>query len=441
MKKAEGPILKLLNSLYKYAIAALFIFIPLYPKFPLFEVPYTYVAIRAEDFFIAFIFGVLVLKLIAEKKVRLPSITPQILIFFAIGLVSTISAILITKNIIPLLTILHLLRRVEYILVFFLIYFAGRNEKDRFFFLELLLFPAIGVFLYGLAQIYLNAPVISTMDSESSKGTILYLTQGSPLSSTFAGHYDLAVYLSIIMIFLASISASLNSWIKRLPFIAAFSAMMWLFMQTGSRISLAGLVASVFIVTMIYRRYVLSFVLITIIGIGVITSPTIMMRFKSIFDVFLKQTSLTIVHPVFAQTSTVSATPTQEALRPIQADRSTSIRFDVEWPRALRSFYKNPFLGTGYSSLTLATDNDYLRALGETGILGLLSFVAVLIGLYKALRHKLSNNGLDKVIAVSSLGVLVFFLITAIFLDVFEASKIAILFWAIMGLAISPQKT
>jgi len=239
MKKAEGPILKLLNSLYKYAIAALFIFIPLYPKFPLFEVPYTYVAIRAEDFFIAFIFGVLVLKLIAEKKVRLPSITPQILIFFAIGLVSTISAILITKNIIPLLTILHLLRRVEYILVFFLIYFAGRNEKDRFFFLELLLFPAIGVFLYGLAQIYLNAPVISTMDSESSKGTILYLTQGSPLSSTFAGHYDLAVYLSMIMIFLVTIASSLTSWARRLPFIGAFSALLWLFMQTGSRISLA----------------------------------------------------------------------------------------------------------------------------------------------------------------------------------------------------------
>ena len=66
MKKAEGPILKLLNSLYKYAVAALFIFIPLYPKFPLFNVPGTYVAIRAEDFFIGVVFGLLVLKIIAE---------------------------------------------------------------------------------------------------------------------------------------------------------------------------------------------------------------------------------------------------------------------------------------------------------------------------------------------------------------------------------------
>jgi len=39
------------------------------------------------------------------------------------------------------------------------------------------------------------------------------------------------------------------------------------------------------------------------------------------------------------------------------------------------------------------------------------------------------------------MGILVFFLITAVFLDVFEASKIAILFWAFMGLAFSPQKS
>ena len=447
MKKAEGPILKLLNSLYKYAVAALFIFIPLYPKFPLFNVPFTYVAIRAEDFFIAATLGLLLLKLIAERRVKLPTITPQIAIFFFVGLVSTISAILVTKNVEPLLVILHFLRRIEYIVVFFLVYFAGRKDKDRFFYLELILLPAIGVFAYGIAQLYFQAPVISTMDSEASKGLALTLRPGVTLSSTFAGHYDLAVYLSMMMIFLSAISASLNSWIKRLPFIAAFSALLWLFMQTGSRISLAGLVVAVILVTMIYRRYLLGFVLLLIIGVGVATSPAILMRFKSILNVFVSQTPTTMIGQVMAQTPTPTPTPTPiptptpEELRPIQEDRSTSIRFDVEWPRALRSLYKNPFLGTGYSSLTIATDNDYLRALGETGVLGFLSFIAVLIGLFKALRHRLSHNGFDKVIAVSSLGVFVFFLITAVFLDVFEASKIAILFWAFMGLAISPQKT
>jgi len=442
MKKAERPILKLLNSLYKYAVAALFIFIPLYPKFPLFNVPGTYVAIRAEDFFIGLVFGLLVLKLIAVKKVRLPSITPQIAIFFFVGFVSTLSAILITKNIQPLLAVLHFLRRIEYILVFFLVYYAGRKEKDRFFYLQLILLPVVGVFVYGIAQLYFNAPVISTMDSEASKGLALTLRPGVTLSSTFAGHYDLAVYLSMIMIFLASISAYFSSWLRRLPFIAAFSVVLWLFMQTGSRISLAGLAVSVVVVTFLYRRYILSLLFMLIIGIGVATSPAIMNRFINIFNIFISQTSsVSIIQPVYAQTiATAAATPTPEPLRAIQEDRSTSIRFDVEWPRAMRSFYKNPLLGTGYSSLTIATDNDYLRALGETGLIGFLAFVSVLIGLFNALRHRLSYSGIDKIIVVSALGVFSFFMITALFLDVFEASKIAILFWAYMGLAISPQK-
>jgi len=130
-----------------------------------------------------------------------------------------------------------------------------------------------------------------------------------------------------------------------------------------------------------------------------------------------------------------------EALRPIQEDRSTSIRFDVEWPRALRSLYKNPFLGTGYSSISLATDNEYLRALGETGLLGFVAFVSILIALFRALvsGYRLAKGDLDQAITLGALGVYSVFLISAFFLDVFEASKIAIMFWAFTGLAMSTK--
>jgi len=106
----------------------------------------------------------------------------------------------------------------------------------------------------------------------------------------------------------------------------------------------------------------------------------------------------------------------------------------------MRSFYKNPILGTGYSSLGLATDNDYLRALGETGILGLGAFLSILVGLVVSLKRGLGKQkGLDKLYVVASLGILLSFLVTAVFLDVFESSKIAILFWAFMGLSLSTK--
>ena len=70
---------------------------------------------------------------------------------------------------------------------------------------------------------------------------------------------------------------------------------------------------------------------------------------------------------------------------PVFEDRSTNIRLNVEWPRAIRAFSKNPLLGTGYSSISLATDNDYLRALGEVGFLGFISFSLIFVKLIEVL--------------------------------------------------------
>jgi len=442
MIKLVVPTHKLLDTLYKYAIAAVLLFIPLYPKFPLFTVPFTYVQIRAEDFLIAAIWGIFILRTIVLRKIKFPPITFQIGIYFLVGLLSLISAIFITKNIITSVAALHFLRRVEYLSIFFLAYWASKDQSSHKYYLELILISAIGVLLYGLAQIYLGAPVISTMDAEASKGMALTLRPGVPLSSTFAGHYDLAVFLIMILSFLTAILCSVKSWIKRIPFLIFFSAILWLFMQAGSRIGLLGLFLSVALICLLYRRFILGLFLFVVMSVFIITSPAFIDRFQSIIKVFTSQ--VISVKPAYAASVTPTITPTPtptEALRAVQQDTSTSIRLDVEWPMSLRSFYKNPLLGTGYSSLGLATDNDYLRALGETGLLGTLAFLSVLIALFAKLKSAVKNQqGINKIITVSAMGIFASFLVTAVFLDVFESSKIAILFWAYMGLALGVNK-
>ena len=127
----------------------------------------------------------------------------------------------------------------------------------------------------------------------------------------------------------------------------------------------------------------------------------------------------------------------------VNEDRSTSIRFNVEWPRAMRAFYKNPLLGTGYSSITLATDNDYLRALGETGVLGLLSFLLIFITLFKTFNiykfdvYEHSSNNLESVFIASFVGSTVGILMTALFIDIFEASKFATIYWLFTGFVVA----
>ncbi len=448
MQKHDAPTSTLLDSFYKYLFAAVLIFIPLYPKFPLFRVPFSYVSIRAEDFLIALVWLVFLTKVIVQKRLSFPKITFQFLVFFAVTLVSSLSAILVTKNVEPLIVLLHYFRRIEYMSVFFLIYWACRDSATRRYYLELAIVPAIGVFLYGVAQIYFQAPVITTMDSESSKGIAMTLRPGVTLNSTFAGHYDLAIYLTMMMTFLAAVSSSIKSWLKRLPFLGLFTILLWLFMQAGSRISLAGLVVSIALISFYYRRYLLGLVFFVVIFAFIATSQQYVDRFKSIFSVFTAKFTQVIAPAVYAAAPpsaapslVVTPTPTPEALRPIQQDRSTSIRFDVEWPRAMRAFYKNPLLGTGYSSISLATDNDYLRALGETGALGLLAFLIVLFSIGKFLVSQVKVvAGTDKIIVIAGIGIFAAFLISAVFIDVFESSKIAILFWAFMGLAFSTKK-
>ncbi len=129
---------------------------------------------------------------------------------------------------------------------------------------------------------------------------------------------------------------------------------------------------------------------------------------------------------------------------PVFEDRSSSIRLNVEWPRAIRAFTKNPLLGTGYSSITLATDNDYLRLLGEAGALGFLAFslIFIRIGNLTLANFPIHKNfsGVEQAFIAGIAGSIPGVLLNAVFIDVFEASKFAILFWLLMGMFVALLK-
>lgn len=121
--------------------------------------------------------------------------------------------------------------------------------------------------------------------------------------------------------------------------------------------------------------------------------------------------------------------------------RSFEIRIRAEWPRAIRAFVKNPLLGTGYSSIGLATDNDILRSLGEVGILGTFAFFLVI---YEAVKRVIviyrSQSGFVKYIAGGVLAMVFAFIVNSLFIDVFEASKTGSIFWMILGITLALGK-
>lgn len=436
----------------KYCLASILIAVPLYPKFPFFRVPGTFVSIRLEDLLIALAtLIVLIPILLKQKSLFKNDIFKTIFLFLIIAFVSCLSAIFITRDVSVHIVILHWLRRVEYFIPFFLAFFIFRRKgAEMDFYLKILLIVILIVFAYGLGQRYLSWPIIITQNEEYAKGVALRWIPGSHINSTFAGHYDLATFLVLMIPIVVCGFFILKGIWSRIILASVFFSGLWLIVNSASRISLVSyLIASIFSLFLIKKyKAIPVIVVISLIFIGF--SSNLLDRYQRLIDVsFKKIMEIKIMNnyrfetTVYAQDKPIlerkqlEITPTPP---PVFEDRSTNIRLNVEWPRAVRAFSKNPLLGTGYSSISLATDNDYLRALGEVGFLGFVSFSLIFVKLIeiliKAYRNYNIFSNIEKVFLAGFMGGLPGIIINAVFIDVFEASKFATIFWLTTGLVI-----
>ncbi len=119
-------------------------------------------------------------------------------------------------------------------------------------------------------------------------------------------------------------------------------------------------------------------------------------------------------------------------------DLSFTTRFQGEWPRAMDAFKRNILFGSGYGSVGLAVDSSYIRMLGEVGIAGLGAFLAIFImtSIYiKKIWSGVDNHEVRSFIigfAAGAAGLM----INALFIDVFEASKVAFILWLLSGIVL-----
>lgn len=457
-----------LEKILFWAVLFLFAFIPLYPKFPLLNVAGTFVAIRLEDLFIGVTVVIWIVYLFSSNKFDgfiKTRLTQALLLFFFVGFVSTFSAIFLTHSVSAQISFLHFLRRIEFMLLLPVVATVIQSKKQLIITLAFLSFVVLVVNIYALGQQYLDWPVISTTNSEFSKGLILRLTPEARVNSTFAGHYDLAVFLAMTITILTALFFSVRKTLKPWIFSLGILSLLVLIM-TAARLSFAavfvGVIASLCLAKK--KKYIL---LIVIAVVAILIYPSQLRdRFVSTVTVNIfgqgqryegktedqqKRAKLNI--PTLAiQTSSDSAStssfasPSGETAtditpgEPIDTTqlgvyRSFSIRLNLEWPRAKLAFEKNPLLGTGYSSQGLATDNDFLRSLAEVGLLGTIAFILVLVEVSKRIFLSLKKG--DKFTRYLSAGVLsmvIAFLVNGLFIDVFEASKVASLFWMVLGL-------
>src|SRR3989338_2203393 len=242
----------IVNNIFFLATLFLLAFIPLYPKIPLLDVENTWVYIRLEDVIVVFVFLIWITFFLFKKVTLKTPLTLPIILFWIIGGLATLHGILLIfptiANVFPNVAFLSFLRRIEYLFLFFVAFAAMKIKTHIFYVAATLVVVLLLVVGYGVGQKFLEFPAYLTMNEEFAKGIPIQLSQLSRVPSTFAGHYDLAAYLVLMIPLLGSIFFGVRNYLIKIIIFLTTLASFWLLFMTVSRISLVVVFIALFIV-------------------------------------------------------------------------------------------------------------------------------------------------------------------------------------------------
>jgi hypothetical protein len=507
------------QNLLKFGVSFLLIFIAWYPKLPSVHINHTWVYIRLEDFFILSLVVNFLLQLIF-KKVKLPSKIWSVFGFYWIaGLLSLVFSILFIAphilNFFPSVAALYYIRHIEYLILFFIAFSTIRSTKDLRDYLIILGITIVGFSLYALGQrFYLDIwtafpkffeklpfcfPSFQTGNEEFAKGVAFCLPKEARINATFAGHYDLAAYLVLVIPILASVTLFIKNRIYQVLSLLLTVVSIMVLIFTSSRVSFAAylLGLTIALIALGKKKFILPFFILSITLLLIFSGSTA----KRFLDTFRLTSVVTnnqgqvvgqlpsdlkdkvsnnIIENIPTQSLPTGSSflglpqlndpqKTNQALvksalslaearrlklenggveistvsgsflikKVLVLDISFTTRFQAEWPNAWAAFLRNPLLGSGFATVTLAVDNNWLRILGETGLLGLTAFLSIFFILGLILNQTLPKieNNYSKAYLLGIVGGVIGLFFNAVLIDVFEASKVAETMWILLGIA------
>lgn len=498
MTKLQSLLEKLSKTNWLFLLTAfLFVFIPLYPKLPLADIiPGYLVRIRLEDFAVLFVSAVWLAQFLRKKIEWNTFFFWLIIAYLFIGLSSILSGIFLNHTIPTQLlhigkSALHLFRYAEYFALFVIGFSALTSPKQLNTLYKLLLGTVLVITIYGAGQKYMQWPVYSTMNREYSKGQALTLGEHAKVQSTFGGHYDLAAYLVIVLPLLFNYFLSAKKWRTKIITLIVEMGGWWMMVLSGSKTSLLAAGLAHLIVSVLYLHahgFFKKMDWLKIIKVSVGGLVTSLLLLASIFvlnkdmaKAFLNlSTKIPVAGPVVSKfyTSNSDSTKPQDWIvnQPIYEEKkvvldngeevielvkkelewspnalkygiSMGIRLDTLWPNAITALRRNPYVGSSYGNLNKvaleeftdsdSTDNNYLRTLGETGLLGFITFYGlVALLLLTFVKTNQSQINTTTVYSQAMVGVIIGLLLNAFYIDIFAASKVAFIFWLIAGVTL-----
>lgn len=386
----------------------------LFPKLPLIQIADYLVPIRIEDFLLAFALFSLLLRLIIRGEKPVPNPLFKWMLLYALTTsVSFLFGWLFLHSVPdPRIGFLFWLRAPEYFSASLLSLFAVSTWKS----FRQLLIALVGVVslvgVYGLLQEFSIVPVFDAMHSSGEIVVVRFFPDFGEerLFSTFAGPYDLAAFYLLVIPICLALLTSVNSRRVKFALSSVLALSSFCFYMTYARTPLVAMAVALFVCLVLLDRTRTGFVL----------------GFLCVIPAFLLGG--------FRERLTY-------ALNDPFATFALGGRLQLNWVDAFEAIVRSPFLGTGPASLFegMGVDSLYILLLGTWGIFGLACFMALI---YKALRHQYqtireSQDKLGRALAIGLFAGTIGLLVNALTIDTFFASKVAFLYWFLMGLLFS----
>lgn len=436
--------MKKLSINRKYIYIILILFVILLPKINVINVSGNKTGIRVEDFLTIYFMCYYIKNILWKKnfEINSKSVIKVTIIFIIYNIIIFISTVLgiMNQNIRPILGILYFARKIEYFILFFVGYDIVKNNRINQNTIEKVFSYTLYIhFIISILQI------TGIVGSFNSGKLLAKMTQGR-VSSTFNGAYEFSAYLLILLPFYTyDLFVKGKAKIKNIIYVIMIFLCIYM---SESRTSLVIFVVMMVMMFFVYYKnkkvkiatVTVGIIFALILGLGIfdLTDTLAGTRFATIdLKSMVETIELTWKYKNFDKyVATGSWYGDNPNIVNFNADKSFIIRVS-HWMQLIDGFLRYPVLGAGASISQSAADGNYVRIIAESGILGIAFWLYLNFYIIKSTKNTRENkwNYVARYALYSML-------LGSIFIDVFEASKIMMAYWLILGItyAINEKK-
>ena len=303
------------------------------------------VVMRAEDVFLLVVFIGWLAKMAVNKEfglLRESPINKPILFYMAVCLLATMVGLL-NRNLNMKESIFYILKYFEYFFLFFMVINNLKTEKQ------------IRVLVYSMILVTMVTSIYAWHMHSSGVERVATPFEGSMGESNTLGGYLVFMIMVITGLFFNTRSTKLKMMLGLVLFFA-FPALLF----TQSRGSWAGFVVALITLIILSPRGKSAMLVIFISGI---------LSYSFIFPSYVQKR----VNYTFAEGKEYRIFGKQ-----VKLEESAAARID-NWRSGFAKWAKAPFLGYGIASQGPVLDQQYARILLETGMIGMLSFMWIIL--------------------------------------------------------------